>query len=177
MFFADGTKMIVVGKERDLEEFKAAHPDVESGVLFVKNEIEQQISDGQSKVMIAYNAIGDARFRNRNEIKNLIDFADALKDRRSELNDELLSAIERFKTVKASTAGLNTQTGLDEKYLMEALKGFVTMSAIEKNKYSVETDVATLNKKYPLLINANFNTFSEPVFDDMLDYMRRCESR
>jgi hypothetical protein len=178
LFFDDGSKMIVIGKDRDLDEFKALYPNVESGVQLVKDAVVSQIADENSEIMIAYNAIGDARYQHRNEIRNFLDFVKALnKENLSKLNPELAAAAERFKMVHSSTDGLNTRTGLDEKYFLEVLKGFATLAEIKKNSYSVENDVTLLTKKYPVLLGAAFRQITEDVINDMFDYIKMCENR
>ena len=182
LFVEDGSKMLVVGKERDLDEFKALYPTVESGVQLVKEVVQAQIEDENSEIMIAYNAIGDARYQNTDEISNLLNFVKALNaEQKLDLNDELTSAAERFRMVRSATKNLNTRTGLDEKYFLEALKGFATLAAIKKHSYSVETDVTALKKKYPILLTADFSLNTEKlsaeVIEDLFEYIKMCEKK
>jgi hypothetical protein len=174
LFFDKGTKMIVLGKAWDLNEFKATYPDVQSGVLLVKEAIEAQLADEHSAIMIAYNAIGDAKWKDKTEVKNLLSFVGALDEtQEAELNEELKSAVERFKVVMTSSS-IN---GLDEKYFLEVLKGFATLASIKEKSYSVGQDTSTLVEKYPLLMNGSFKTYSPEVVSHLIDYINMCDSK
>lgn len=174
LFFATGTKMIIVGKAWDLNEFKATYPEVKSGVLAVKEAVESQLADEHSAIMISYNAIGDSRFKDKSEVKNLLRFAKALNaSQKAGLNEEITSAVERFNVVMVSSA-INK---LDEKYFMEALKGFASIASIEAKSYSVGSDTLALTAKYPLLMNGDFNQYSSEVVAHLLDYINMCDKK
>jgi hypothetical protein len=175
LFFETGTKMIILGKEWDVEKFKETYPEVESGILTLKAAIESQLSDEHSEIMIAYNSIGDAKWKDKTEVKNLLRFVNALDSTQmEELNEELSSAAERFKVVM-ETSSIN---GLDDKYFMEVLKGFATLSSIKKKSYSVGEDTLSLVEKYPLLMNGNFGSQpSSDVINHLIDYIRMIDSK
>lgn len=174
LFFDKGTKMIVLGNAWDLDEFKATYPDVQSGVLLVKEAIETQLNDEHSAIMIAYNAIGDARYKDKSEVQNLLSFVEAMDDtQQAGLNEELKSAVERFKVVMSSSS----THGLEEKYFLEVVKGFATLASINKKSYSVEADTSALIKKYPLLMNGSFRTYSPEVVSHLIDYINMCDSK
>ena len=174
LFFDKGTKMIVLGQAWDLNEFKATYPDVQSGVLLVKEAIETQLNDEHSAIMIAYNAIGDARYKDKSEVQNLLSFVEAMDDtQQAGLNKELASAVERFKVVMSSSS----THGLEEKYFLEVVKGFATLASINKKSYSVEADTSALIEKYPLLMNGSFRTYSPEVVSHLIDYINMCDSK
>lgn len=174
LFFDKGTKMIILGKAWDLNEFKATYPDVQSGVLAVKEAIETQLADEHSAIMIAYNAIGDARYKDKTEVQNLLRFVEAMDEtQQADLNTELASAVERFKVVMSSSS----THGLEEKYFLEVIKGFATLASINKKSYSVEADTTALIEKYPLLMNGSFKTYSPEVVNHLIDYINMCDSK
>jgi hypothetical protein len=178
LFFDQGTKMIVLGKAWDLDEFKTTYPTVESGVLAVKEAIDSQLADEHSAIMIAYNSIGDARWKDKSEVKNLLRFVEELNDeQRTELNEELTSAVERFNVVMSSSS-IN---GLDDKYFMDVLKCFATMAAIKEKSYSVANDTTALTEKYPLLMKGNFRgssgIYGPNVVSHLLEYIKMCDAK
>jgi hypothetical protein len=173
-FFDSQARLIILGKRRNLEEFKKDYPDIESGVLLVKKTIESQLTDEHSPVLIAYNAISVARNKYQSEIKNLTSFVEALdKSQKAELNQEVVSAAERVKVFLASSS----LAAVGDKYLWEVLKAFATHADIRKKSYSIDEDVSQIMDKYPLLMTGNFGKYPPEVISHLLTYIKLCDSQ
>lgn len=177
-FFEENSKMIVVGKERNLEEFKATYPTVESGVTVMRESIEAQIQDKKSELMISFLAMGNEKYHsNQTEVRTLMNLHKTLGSRKKELPEDLMTFAERFKAIEASVLRTSRSAAVDERYLNNVVKNFIPSDAVDSQSYSVMDDLITLKSMYPLLINSNFNHFSPQVVNDLLDYVKMCEQR
>ena len=177
MFLAEGSKVIVLAKDFDLESFKKEYPDVESAVVLVKESIEAQVQDSTSEIMVAYNAIGGVNYRDRDEIRNLTKFMGSLtKQQASMVSEDITSAVERFQIVLSSAEAGGRGSGLDNNYLMAMLKGFVPAESFEKNSYSVVEDITVLGAKYPLLMKGSFDNYSQDIVSHLIDYVTACNA-
>ena len=174
LFFAHDCSIIIIGKDRNLEEFKEAYPEIQSGVLAVKKEIESQIADAHSPVMTAYNALPVGKNEDKSDLKNLIAFVQALDEtQKSQISSQMLDIVKNFK--KVLTAGV--QPGMADGYLWEVLKSFATNDEIKKNSFSLNMDMKELQAKYPLLMKSSFTAYSPEIIDHLLTYVNLCDNQ
>lgn len=174
LFFAHDSSIIIIGKDRNLEEFKEAYPEIQSGVLAVKKEIESQITDPHSTVMTAYNAIPVGRDEDKSDLKNLTAFVQALDEsQKSQLSSQMLDVVKDFK--KVLTSGV--QPWMADGYLWEALKSFATNDDIKKNSFKLNPDMKELQEKYPLLMKSNFTSYSPEIIEHLLTYVDLCDNQ
>jgi hypothetical protein len=174
LFFAHDCSIIIIGKDRNLEEFKEAYPEIQSGVLAVKKEIESQIADAHSPVMTAYNALPVGKNEDKSDLKNLTAFVQALDEsQKSQISSQMLDIVKNFK--KVLTAGV--QPGMADGYLWEVLKSFATNDEIKKNSFSLNMDMKELQAKYPLLMKSSFTAYSPEIIDHLLTYVNLCDNQ
>lgn len=172
LFFEHDCSLIIIGKGRNLEEFKAAYPEIKSGVLAVKEEIESQLTDEHSTVMTAYNALPAGKNEDKSDLANLTAFVNALDEsQKSQVSPQMLDIVKSFKKVLTSGA----QPGMADRYLWEVLKSFATNDDIKKNSFSMNTDMKELQTKYPLLMKSHFTAYSPEVVNHMLKYIEMCD--
>lgn len=177
-FFEENSKMIVIGKERNLEEFKTAYPTVVSGVTVMQETIEAQTKDAKSELMIAFLALGNEKYHsNQTEVRSLMNLYKTLGSKKKELPEDLLTFAERFKAIEDSVSRTSRSSAVDERYMNNIVKHFIPEDAAQAQSYSVMDDLMTLKSTYPLLINSNFNHFSPAVVNDLLAYVKMCEQR
>lgn len=174
LFFAHDSALIIIGKDRNLEEFKEAYPEIQSGVLVVKKEIESQIADAYSPVMTAYNALPVGKHEDKSDLKNLTAFVQAVDDsQKSQISSQMLDIVKNFK--KVLTSGV--QPGMVDGYLWEVLKSFATNDEIKKNSFSMNTDMKELQAKYPLLMKSSFTKYSPEIIEHLLTYVNLCDNQ
>jgi hypothetical protein len=174
LFFAHDCALIIIGKNRNLEEFKEAYPEIQSGVLAVKKEIESQIADAHSPVMTAYNALPMGKHEDKSDLKNLTAFVLALDEsQKAQLSPQMLDIVKNFK--KVLTSGV--QPGMADGYLWEVLKSFATNDEIKKNSFLMNTEMKELQVKYPLLLKSSFTTYSPEIIEHLLTYVNLCDNQ
>jgi hypothetical protein len=174
LFFEHDCSLIIIGKDRNLKEFKENYPEIKSGVLTVKKEIESQITDAYSPVMTAYNALPAGKNEDKSDLKTLSDFVKALDEsQKSQLSPHMLDIVKNFK--KVLTSGV--QSGMADRYLWEVLKAFATSDDIKKNSFSNNADMKALQTQYPLLMKSNFTTYSPEIIEHLLTYINLCDNQ
>ena len=174
MFFERDCSLIIIGKARNLQEFQAAYPEIKSGVLAVKEQIESQIADAHSTVMTAFNALPVGKNEDKSDLQNLTAFVEALDDsQKSQVSAQILDIVKNFQ--KVLTSGVIP--GMADRYLWEVLKAFAPSDDIKKNSFSLNADMKELQSKYPLLIKSQFTSYSPEVIEHLLTYISLCDNQ
>jgi hypothetical protein len=174
LFLAHDCALIIIGKDRNLEEFKETYPEIQSGVLTVKKEIEAQLADPHSTVMTAYNALPVGKNEDKSDLQNLTSFIQALDEsQKSQVSSQMLAVVKDFKSILT----INAQTRMPDNYLWEVLKAFATSSDIRKNSFSMNADMKELQTKYPLLMKSQFTSYSPEIIEHLLTYINLCDNQ
>lgn len=179
LFLPEGSKVFVLGKTRDIEEFKNENPDIESVVSIVKEKLLKDIKDNSSPLKMAYNAslkkkvAGADNFRS--EKYKVTEFIKVLSKEEYELLPADMKEIGKRISGHTDASPAVTSVGLP--YLKSFVEAFEAKPSAG-TVYSPKADVKTLQTKYPLLMGGDFGYYYvQGLKEAMIDYLRMMDQR
>lgn len=170
IFLPIDSQIVILGSEKNLAQFKIESPEIESGLLVVKDKVNRDLKKPNSLLVDVFDILRGQKARPAFEVlNNLMKFIECLtnEEKDGKLSDDVKVVTERLSALKFLFENEKGWSGIP----LQSYTDVLTDIDISRAEQNLLDDIEQLIEKYPLLMEGTFRIYSDRLKQDMFNYI------